>query len=416
MTNIETLIEQVRAVLIETEDAVAKHEIYNRFINECKANSLTEDDFYKKVLKPAHISVDWDYIEEQRKEKEQEKKQKEEREKEEQEELERIKKDVLQAPQFINRLIKTAFDDNMVERGEIIKIFEKADSLSQDTYELAERINMLIDEKNYKAYPKANFDLPSLRQTLCSTDWHSEARYQKLINPPPPPPEPFPWKMVTTAVILIVIAGSVASYLFYFKEKWLDDSSPRYFVSATSVSLRATKVAGVDNNYLASVPYGAELIIYDYQPDWSYVKYKGKKGYVSSKYILNGADFNLLNAILGDATTKEAIETHKCRIALLDYVKRVTPDSTERSNWKVFSRPKAVKPNTIYYARLVNASSRFTDFAFIIKNILTNEGRAALYNFSDDETPNFITEDYAPQDGVIKKVIRNYDNYYFYYR
>lgn len=238
------------------------------------------------------------------------------------------------------------------------------------------------------------------------------------------PPEVFsqspkkktPWPMITVAALLLLSAAVVSSYFFYFKEKWVDDRSPRYFVSAQSVSLRSTKVAGVDNNYVASVPYGAELIVYDYQPDWSHVKYKDKKGFVSSKYILNGTDFNLLNNVLGDATTKETIETNKCRLALLDYLNRVTSDSMERLNWKVFTRPKTVKPNTIYYARLVNSGSRFTDFAFIIKNIQTNDARTVLYNFSDDETPNFITEQYAPPDGVIRKAARNFDNYYFYYQ
>lgn len=65
MASIDSLIEQVRAVLIETEDAIAKHEIYNRFINECRAYSLSEDDFYKNVLKPAYKSIDWNELEEQ---------------------------------------------------------------------------------------------------------------------------------------------------------------------------------------------------------------------------------------------------------------------------------------------------------------------------------------------------------------
>lgn len=174
-------------------------------------------------------------------------------------------------------------------------------------------------------------------------------------------------------------------------------------------------MAGVDNNYVAGVPYGAELIVYDYQPDWSHVKYKDKKGFVSSKYILNGTDFNLLNNVLGDATTKETIETHKCRIALLDYVKRVTTDTAQRPNWKVLTRPKTVKPNTIYYARVVNTSSRFTDFAFIIKNATSGERMAVLYSFNDDETPVFVTDQPAPADANITKVVFLLGNYYFYY-
>ncbi len=61
-STIESLIEQVRAILIQTEDSKPRHEIYNQFVNEAKANNLTEVDFYKKVLKAAHKSIDWNFI------------------------------------------------------------------------------------------------------------------------------------------------------------------------------------------------------------------------------------------------------------------------------------------------------------------------------------------------------------------
>lgn len=44
MASIDVLIEQVRAVLIETENSKPKHELYNQFINECKSNELTENN------------------------------------------------------------------------------------------------------------------------------------------------------------------------------------------------------------------------------------------------------------------------------------------------------------------------------------------------------------------------------------
>lgn len=221
--------------------------------------------------------------------------------------------------------------------------------------------------------------------------------------------------MVITQLCFSLATATASSYFFYFKEKWLDDRSPRYYTFATSVSLRSTKVAGVDNNYLSSVPYGAELITYDFQPDWSYVKYNGKKGYVSSKYVLNGSDFNLLNNIFGDATSKEAVETSKCRLALLDYVKRITSNSVERQNWKIFTRSKGVKPNSIYYARVTNPASRFTDFAFIVNNKSNGESRTALYSFADDETPQLVTDQYAPAGANITKIKNSYGSYIFYY-
>ena len=63
MASLNILIEQVRAFLIQSNDNKQRHEIYNQFINECKVNALSEDDFYKNVLKVAHKSIDWNYIE-----------------------------------------------------------------------------------------------------------------------------------------------------------------------------------------------------------------------------------------------------------------------------------------------------------------------------------------------------------------
>ena len=217
-----------------------------------------------------------------------------------------------------------------------------------------------------------------------------------------------PWLMIAVASLLLIITAGTLSYFFYFKEKWIDDAAPRYYVSSSSVSLRSSKVAGVDNNYVGSIPYGAELITYDNQADWSEVKYNEKKGYVSSKYILNKADFDLLNNIFGDNISRDAIESNKCRLALLDFVKRITTDSIQRMNWKIFTRAKDVKPNTIFYPKhLVNTISRFSDFAFIVKNIATNEYRLGFYSFTDDESIQYITSINIPQDGNIINITKH---------
>jgi hypothetical protein len=419
MASIETLIEQVRAVLIQTEDSKPRHEIYNHFVNEAKANNLSEDDFYKKVLKAAHKSIDWKFIEEQKQHKEREKKEKEEKEKAIELELEELKKHIQHAPKFIDRLVKTAFDDNVVERKELISIFERADRLSQDTYELAERISGLLEEKNFKAYPKANYDLPSLRQTLCSADWHSEERYLKLTTPPPPPPEPFPWKMLITAVLLIGLVGGSATYIFYLKPKWRDEAAPRYYVFAQNVTLRSSPIAGVDHNKLESLNYGAELITYDKGVEWYNVKSNGKEGYISAAYALDSADFYLLNSIFGDTESKGAIESSKCRKALLNYFKNKNyvgkmDDALQRQLWgsvdpskeiwQVFSKFKDIKPNSFIYPRIVNSRSKFTDFGVIIKNPTSGNRKFLLFSFNDEEIPYLVNEQDAPQFGDIKDI------------
>lgn len=416
MKNLDVLIEQVRLVLIETEDSKSKHELYNDFINECKSYELSEPDFYSYVLKVAHKSIDWQYIEEQRQKKEKEAKEKEAKENAIRLEIEELKKNIRHAPKFIQRLVNTAFDDNVVEKEELISIFDKANQLSQDTYKLAEHISHLLEENNYKAYPKANYDLPTLRETLCSTDWHSEERYKKLTTPPP---EPFPWKMALTAIFLICLLGGSAAYFLYFEPKWRDEAASRYYTIASDAILRSSPVAGVDHNKLGSLKYGTELITYERGSDWLNVKANGTEGYVSTKLALDSQDFFLLNSIFGDYESREAISTIKCRMALLGYFKEKGyigkmddalkqqlwgADALNKEVWQVFAKSKDVKPNTFIYPRITNLASKFTDFGVIIKNLKDHSRKFLLFSFSDDETPVLETEQPAQSEGDILEV------------
>lgn len=72
--------------------------------------------------------------------------------------------------------------------------------------------------------------------------------------------------------------------------------------------------------------------------------------------------------------------------------------------WQVFSKSKDVKPNTFIYPRVVNPSSKFTDFAVIIKNTKSNSRRFLLFSFSEDETPYLVDEQPAQSFGDIKEV------------
>ncbi|MCA0447295.1 MAG: SH3 domain-containing protein [Bacteroidetes bacterium] len=417
MQSLTTLIEQVRAQLIKTEDTQQRHEIYSLFINESKSLNLSEEDFYKKVLKEAHKSINWSFIEEEKKKKESEKLEKEERERQLQLELEEVKKQKKFAPQFIDRLIKTAFEDDVLERSELTGIFEKADQLGIDPYELAEKIDGLINEKGYKSYPRANFDLPSLRQTLCSTDWQSPGRYLKLTTPPP---EPFPWKMVIGATLLISVFILTLTYFFYLKPKWKDEAAPRYFTVVQDAILRSSPIAGVDYNKITTLGYGAELITYDAGVDWCQVKTNDQEGFVSTKLVAKKSDFYLLNSIFGDPESKQVIETNKCRRALLSYftnknymgkmdaaLQTEAFDSvqTGREVWQVFAKGKDVKPNSVFYPKkIVNPSSKFSDFAVVIKNLETNKRKFLLFTFSDTEEPILVDEQDAPDTGDIKDV------------
>lgn len=234
---------------------------------------------------------------------------------------------------------------------------------------------------------------------------------------------------------IFVVALLVGGYLYYDKvylpEK-IDAEAPRTYTIANALVLRSSKVSGTDYNKLATMPYGTELITYNKDSEWAEVKLKGKgssddlKGYVSSAFLLPKADFFLLHSIFGNSEARETVSTTKCRLALLQYYKNngiigkleesmrkeagigVVPNSTNQ--WQVFTKHKDAKPNTVYYKRLINKSSKFTDFAVIITNIKSGERKLLYFYFDDDETPHLATEFSAPQSGDIQSM-ESYTDY-----
>lgn len=239
---------------------------------------------------------------------------------------------------------------------------------------------------------KENVQLPTSEKVKTEPLINQKQNISEQIKENKPVEKSKIWIMIVTASLLFLITAGTLSYFLYFKQKWIDDAAPRYYVTAKNVSLRSSKVAGINDNSVGVAYYGDELIVYNFQPDWSEVKANNIKCFVSSKYILNKSDFLLLNNIFSDNVSRDAVETNKCRMALLDFVKRQTTDSLQRLDWKIYTRPKDVTPNAVFYPKhIINPSSRFSDFAFMIKNIKTNDKIIGLYSFTDDETPQFVT-------------------------
>jgi len=228
---------------------------------------------------------------------------------------------------------------------------------------------------------------------------------------------------------IIALIAIIGGYLYYdnvYLPEKIDAEAPRTYTFVSSLVMRSSKVTGADYNKVASLPYGTELITYNQDREWAEVKLKGKgssddvKGYVSSAYLLSKSDFFLLNSIFGNADAKEVIITSKCRLALLNYFKEkkyigkideemrkdagisIVPNSSNQ--WQVFTKQKDVKPNTVYFKKLINPSSKFTDFAVIITNLKSNEQKLLYFYFDDDETPHLATEFPAPYSGYIRSM------------
>ena len=204
--------------------------------------------------------------------------------------------------------------------------------------------------------------------------------------------------------LIIVVLIAIGGYHFWYKDYRIDQATPRTYVYATNLFMRSSPVAEDDNNRLATIPYGSELITYSNENGWAYVKVDGQEGYVSSDYLLDEQDFLLLNSVWGNEEAKEAVSTAKYRLALLDYYKRAgLRGGTE---WQLYTKAPGAKEDNVFYSRLFNKNSRSVDFAFLLKNNQTGERRFVLYSFDNEtEQPLFCHAMEAPKDAFINDVI-----------
>lgn len=210
------------------------------------------------------------------------------------------------------------------------------------------------------------------------------------------------------AAAAVIVIGLIAGYFTWYVPYAKDRDALRTYVVATNVFLRSSQVAGVEYNVLNKLPYGSELITYSISGEWAEVKANGTTGYVASAYLLNPADFNLMHGAWGNMDARDCIISSKCRLAILDYYKSHALSSGS-TGWQIYTKQKDQKPNTVFYPRLYNKDSKFTDFIFIVKNNATGERTLACYSFEDEtERPIFRFDTAAPADGYIRSVQSSY--------
>lgn len=213
---------------------------------------------------------------------------------------------------------------------------------------------------------------------------------------------------ILTGVLLAV--GGALGYFLWYAPYVKDRDAPRTYVVANNVFLRSSRLSGVEYNILAKIPYGTEVITYNKLGEWADVKVEGKEGVIAAPYLLDSNDFVLLNSVWGDADTKECIESSKCRLAILDYIK-MNHLKTGPGAWIIYTRPVNQKPNTVFYPRLYDRNSKYTDFMFIIGDSATGNRVLVCYSFEDTtEKPIFRFSTGAPQAGFIKNVVNKYGN------
>lgn len=205
------------------------------------------------------------------------------------------------------------------------------------------------------------------------------------------------------AGVLLAVGGALAYFLWYVPYT-KDRDAPRTYVVANNVFLRSTRMSGVEYNILGKVPYGTEVITYNKLGDWAEVKVNGQEGVIAAPYLLDSYEFILLNDAWGGDDARDCIESSKCRLAILDYIKK-TKISVGTLGWQVYTRPLNQKPNTVFYPRLYNKYSKYTDFVFLIKDNQTGNRVLVCYSFDDaTEKPIFRFSVDAPPTGYIKSV------------
>lgn len=216
-------------------------------------------------------------------------------------------------------------------------------------------------------------------------------------------------------VILVAIIG-IISYTQIYKPYIREKNAPRMYTYANITNLRSSKVSGGDFNILAKLPYGAEVVLYEKDSEWSSIKCNDVEGFVSTYFLLPQDDFVLLNGMFGDVESRSCIESAKCKKALIEYYKQKgiygVRENAEKNSlfskndgWQIFAKSSSSRYNSVAYPRIWNKDSKFTDFAVIITNIYSYERRFLLFSFDDiTENAMLVHEDFNPSSGYIKDI------------
>jgi hypothetical protein len=228
---------------------------------------------------------------------------------------------------------------------------------------------------------------------------------------------------IILGVLGVVIATVVLGYFFWGKDYLRDKNATRMYSFARSLALRSSPAGGGDYNMIGNIPYGSEILVYDNGTEWVNCKVNGQEGYASPKYMLNIIDFQELNAILADEDTRTAVTQTRFKKALLSYFrshniigkmdeiiqKELYGGVSTKEVWQLSAAAETSVPNTVYFSKYSNQSSKFNDFACIIKNVATGQRKIIMFSFDANEVPKFEGEAEAPSTGNIANISYDYD-------
>ena len=245
------------------------------------------------------------------------------------------------------------------------------------------------------------------------------------------------WVVWLIILGLLLLAGGVA-FWFYYQNVYLpamrDAEAPRYYVMARNLNMRSSAEFEAEYNKIASFPYGTEIIVYDsvtsglnpyfygkYAPtdaSGKVMKEKVVEGFLSYNFMLNKADFFLLNSIFGNDDARKMLSEARQRRALLSYFRNkhyrgeisaakikecgISDRYATAQRWQVFCRYEKAKSNNVYRSKKYRKDSKYSDVAIIIKNIDNGERRLLYFVFDDDESFHLLLEQPVPPIGYMK--------------
>lgn len=242
----------------------------------------------------------------------------------------------------------------------------------------------------------------SMAEDMLLSMARNDGRYDSLLRTPPTKKKKKKKGCFVWGIVAVIVAA--AAYFGYnaYQEKTLVESVPHGYVFANELVLRSSKSVDRENR-LGTIPYGTKMPIYTNEGGWAYVEANRQKGYVSSDFLLNETDFALLDGVWGNEEAKDMVNTSKCRVAMLDFIKK-NGLSTGSGGWQLFTKAKEMKPNSVTFPQLKDGYDSFSEFAFILKDNATGQRRSAVYAFREDETPVLRYYEDAPESGDIKSV------------
>ena len=219
--------------------------------------------------------------------------------------------------------------------------------------------------------------------------------------------------------ILFILGGGTFAYFQWFVPWYVpykaDKDAPRYY-NMVNLVLR-TEMIKEPFTQITIIPYGSEMIVYEFiNNEWADVKWNNTKGFVSSPYLTGKDDFILLSGIFGNEESRDCVDMYRYRLALLNYYKERrlygkdfshVPEkfATHEKNWQVFTNEKSAKTNSVFFPKLYDRNSKYTDFAVIISHTDSNKRRLLLFTFdSETEAPTLIYEENAPTTGYIQNI------------